>query len=309
MKNVKLTAFLRCILVLLFFASPLSAQIKTQKISDNVFALVGSLGNRAPGNLGNNATFGVIVTSEGVVLIDAGATYRGAAKIDEAIRGISDKPVRIVINTGGQDHRWLGNSYWFERGARIIASEAAVADQLDRQSVQFTGLATLVGAYGLDGTEAKTATETFSDQMTVTLGDTVLALYHMGGAHTPGDSFVWLENQSIVFTGDIVYTQRILGILPFSDSQTWLASFDAIAALDPDHVVPGHGDATNMLTATADTYDYISNLRDGMAEHIDAGGDIMGAAKVDQSAFAYLQNFDQLAGRNAQAVFEAMEWE
>jgi glyoxylase-like metal-dependent hydrolase (beta-lactamase superfamily II) len=309
MKNVMTPTFLRSFVILLCLANPLSAEIKTQQISDNVFALVGALGNRAPGNLGNNATFGVIVTSDGVVLIDAGATYRGAAKIDQAIRRITDQPVRIVINTGGQDHRWLGNSYWFEQGARIIASEAAIADQRDRLSVQFTGLATLVGAYGLDGTEAMTATETFTDQMVVTLGDTTLALFHKGGAHTQGDSYVWLEQQSVVFTGDIVYTQRILGVLSFSNSQTWLTAFEAIAALDPDHVVPGHGDATDMLTATADTYDYLTNLREGMAEHIDAGGDIIGAAKVDQSAFAYLQNFDQLAGRNAQAVFEAMEWE
>lgn len=46
-----------------------------------------------------------------------------------------------------------------------------------------------------------------------------------------------------------------------------------------------------------------------MRAYIDEGGDIIGSVKVDQSAFAYLDQFDALAGRNAQAVFEQMEWE
>ena len=60
---------------------------------------------------------------------------------------------------------------------------------------------------------------------------------------------------------------------------------------------------------TAQTRAYIADLRAKMAAHIDGGGDIMGAAQVDQSAFAELPQFEQLAGRNAQAVFQAMEWE
>lgn len=302
---------LRILMILVAFSLPATAQaqLKTHKVSDVIYGLVGDLGNRSPGNLGNNATFGVIVTTDGVVLIDAGATFKGAAKIDRAIQEITDQPVRIVINSGGQDHRWLGNSYWAEKGARIIASKDAVADQLERQSLQFTGLSVLVGDHGLKGTEAMTAPETFADEMTLTLGGITLELVHIGAAHTPGDSFVWVPSESAVFTGDIVYTERLLGVTPVSDTITWIESFEAIAALNPDHVIPGHGNPTDLLSASADTYDYLVNLRERMAEHIDAGGDIIGSVHVDQSAFTYLQNFEQLAGRNAQAVFEAMEWE
>lgn len=296
-------------LVILSLASPTLAQLKPHKISDTIYALVGDLGNRSPGNLGNNATFGVIITPDGVVLVDPGGTYKGAAKIDQAIQAITDQPVRIVINSGGQDHRWVGNSYWAEKGARIIASEDAVADQLDRESMQFTGLSVLVGEHGLKGTEAMTAPETFADNMTLTLGGITLELVHIGAAHTPGDSFIWVPSESAVFTGDIVYTERMLGVTPVSDTITWIETFKAIAALDPEHIIPGHGAPTDLLSASADTYDYLVNLRERMAEHIDAGGDIIGAVKIDQGAFTYLQNFEQLAGRNAQAVFEAMEWE
>lgn len=104
-------------------------ELELQEITHNTYAIVGSLDNRTPDNLGNNATFGFVVTTEGVVLIDAGGTYKGAQKIHEVIQRVTDKPIVKVINTGGQDHRWLGNSYFKRLGAEIIAHEKAVKDQ------------------------------------------------------------------------------------------------------------------------------------------------------------------------------------
>jgi glyoxylase-like metal-dependent hydrolase (beta-lactamase superfamily II) len=112
-----------------------------------------------------------------------------------------------------------------------------------------------------------------------------------------------------VFTGDIVYVSRLLGVIEVSDSANWLDVFDEFAALNPTHVVPGHGPASVLATAKADTRDYLQNLRTRMRQHIDNGGDEISSVTVDQSAFAYLANFDQLAKRNAQAVFIQMEWE
>ena len=70
-----------------------------------------------------------------------------------AVRSVTDAPVTYVINTGGQDHRWLGNSYWQAEGATVIASNAAIEDQRARGSMQMTGLRQLIGA-GLDGDRA-----------------------------------------------------------------------------------------------------------------------------------------------------------
>ncbi len=64
-----------------------------------------------------------------------------------------------------------------------------------------------------------------------------------------------------------------------------------------------------MERARADTYDYLMNLREKIGSLIDAGGDIIDAPKVDQSAFAYLEQFEALAGRNAQTAYQQMEWE
>lgn len=288
---------------------PASAgSLEIQPVTDGVYAIVGENEQRSPQNLANNATFGVVVTGDGIVLIDPGGSWKGAEEIDAAIRSISDEPVRYVIDTGGQDHRWLGNGYWKAQGATIIASADAVADQTARHSMQLTGLKMLLGD-ALAGTEPVYADIVFDDDYSFSLGGLDFQVVHPGAAHTAGDSYVWLAARDTVFAGDIVFVERILGVGPQSLSGRWLQSFESLAALEPEHVVPGHGHATSLARAKADTYDYLANLRQRIADHIEAGGDMIGSVDVDQSRFAYLEQFDVLARRNAQQVFSEMEWE
>lgn len=296
-------------LTTLLCATASAGTLKTVKLADNIYALVGPLGNRDNDNLGNNCNFGIIVTRDGVILIDSGGSYKGAAEIHREIQKITPKPVKIVINTGGQDHKWLGNSYFKQHGAKVIASSKAVIDQKTRFQAQYNTLSRLLDTKTLAGTEAAYADSEFTSEMKLSLGGTDLELHHAGSAHTPGDSFVWLPAQKIVFTGDIVYTERMLGILAYSSSKTWLDAFNAIAALKPKHLVPGHGNPTTLEIATKDTYNYITFLRMAIAELIKAGIGIEKAGLLDQSQYAYLKNYDTLKGRNAQRVYEELEFE
>jgi glyoxylase-like metal-dependent hydrolase (beta-lactamase superfamily II) len=286
-----------------------SETLKLQKVTDDVYAIVGELGNRTPDNLGNNATFGLVITSEGAVLIDSGGTLKGAKEIHKLIKSITDKPVIMVINTGGQDHRWLGNGYFKDQGARLIASKKAVEDQKARTQDQFIRIGSLVGEEGLSGTDAVYAEETFDNQLKFESGDIKIEIYHTGQAHTPGDSFVWLPQKKVMFTGDIVYTQRMLSVGSQSNSKSWIDVYQSMAAYRPDHVVPGHGQATDLARADADTYDYLSFLRKTVSAFMENGGDITEIGSIDQSKFSYLLNHENLAGRNAQAVFTELEWE
>jgi glyoxylase-like metal-dependent hydrolase (beta-lactamase superfamily II) len=301
MKHLFLTAMI--------LIAPHSARaFDIQQVQPGIWAIEGPAEQRSPENLGNNATFGLIESSDGAVLVDPGGTWAGAEALHDTVRSLTDQPVTHVINTGGQDHRWLGNGYWAAQGATIIASADAVADQTARASMQLTALTMLVGeaAAGTDPVHADTV---FEDSYSLTVGDRRIEIAHPAAAHTPGDSYVWLPEERVIFTGDIVYVGRILGVMEFSDSASWLEAFAAIEALDPAHLVPGHGPATTLAQAQADTRDYLVNLRSRMRDHIDGGGDIIGAVEVDQSGFAYLDQFEALARRNAQAVFEQMEWE
>lgn len=290
-------------------AVPATADVlEIQPVSDGIWALVGPMVQRNSENLANNATFGVIETAQGVVLVDPGGSWKGAAMIDAAIDEITNAPVTHVVNTGGQDHRWLGNGYWQAKGATVIASSAAVADQKSRASMQMTRLSQLLGD-ALEGTAPAHADVTFEERHRLEPGGLTIEIAHPGPAHTPGDSFVFVPERDTVFTGDIVYVERLLGIGEQSSITHWPAAFEAVAATGAAHVVPGHGHATTMKRARADTYDYLMHLRARIGALLEAGGGIMKAPKVDQSDFSHLGQFEALAGRNAQTAYQQMEWE
>ena len=307
-----MTRFSRLLFIVLV-GTPVCAKadsvLKTERLADNIYALVGPTSNRDPQNLGNNANFGVIVADEGVVLIDPGGSLKGAKMIHDAIRATTDKPIRIVINTGGQDHRWLGNGYFKALGAHIVANEQAVSDQKARVQDQLMAMENLIGSDGLEGTEPVYADETFVDLKVMTVGGIRIEVHHAGQAHTPGDSFVWLPQQRIVFSGDIVYTDRMRRIGSHSAHRSWISAFEAMADKQPQVVVGGHGRPAGLSKAKADSYDYLVFLRKTVQAFMDEGHGMEEVGKIDQSRFGYLDNFDSLKGRNAQRVYEELEWE
>lgn len=283
--------------------------LSVHKVTDSVYALVGELGQRNKSNLGNNATFGVVLTSDGVVLIDAGGTRKGAEQIHALLKTITNKPVVMVINTGGQDQRWLGNGYFKNQGAKVVASNTAVKDQKARFNDQITALENFVGKEGISGTKDVYADKTFESSLNLEIGGQTFELKHSGPAHTPGDIYVWLPDKKIVFTGDIVYTERILVVGPMSNSRSWLESFREIERLDPQHVIPGHGKPTTIQKARADTFDYLMELRKKIWNFTKNGGSPARVNTIDQSRFSYLENFELAKGRNAERVSQELEWE
>ena len=280
-----------------------------KNVTGNVWSIVGPLTNRTKENLGNNATFGFVVTSDGVVLIDSGGSFKGAKNIHKLIKTVTNKPIRYVINSGGQDHRWFGNSYFSGLGAKIISSEAANKDHKARMNMQWTMLETLIGKKGLEGTKEKYSDITFKDEYKFTLGNVKFEIYHRGQAHTPGDAFIWLPQSKVMFTGDIVYTERMLGIGEQSNSKSWLNVFNVMAAFKPKHVVPGHGSPTTLDVAVKDTGRYLSFLRKSIALFMENGGGAHEISRINQVQFKYLNNYETLKGRNALKVYTELEWE
>ena len=90
----------------------------------------------------------------------------------------------------------------------------------------------------------------------------------------------------------------------------WLETWDnEFEALNATYVIPGHGHPTNMDQVRRYTRDYLAYLREKIGEHLEAGGDLSDAYYVDQSPFAHLDTFEELATRNAGRVYEQMEFE
>jgi len=277
--------YILTLLTLISVTLTAQAALEVQKVANNVYALVGETTQRSVTNFGNNSTHGVIITNEGVVLIDSGASYLGAQEIHQTIQTLTDKPIKIVINTGGQDHRWLGNEYFQKLGARIVASTKAQADQKARADYHLTRLGGLI-KQSLEGTNPVVATEVFETQKNIKLGDVKLELYYFGSAHTAGDIFIYMPSEQIMFTGDIVFNDRMLGIGPARNSQSWVNVFDKMANLS-----------------------YLKFLIHEVAKILDFDGDMLQASKIDQSDFHFLSGHESIAGKNAQWVFEQMEFD
>ncbi len=280
-----------------------------REIDAGVYAFVGETGPRTIANEGMNATTGFIVTDAGVVVIDSGSSAQVARKVAAAIRSVTDRPIKYVINTGGQDHRWLGNSHFADLNIPVLASEKTAADIAERGGAQAAGLDQLLGA-AFSGTRIQPPTRRIASRETLALGGERIELIFAGGGHTPGDLIVWLPRQRIAFAGDIVYLDRLLGVLPVSNVKNWLASFDALAALQPRIVVPGHGAPATLAKATKETRDYLARLRQHMKQAVDAGDDIQSAIRsLDDSGHAYLAVYPELRGPNANRAYLEAEME
>ena len=295
---------------LVLVASAHALEVKFQPIADGVFAHIGDIGPRSLENEGLNANIGLVVTPAGAVLIDSGATSQSARQIHEAVKKVTLQPVKWVINTGGQDHRWLGNGYFKEQGAEIIAHANARADMQARGGDHLAGLKSILKD-NAEGTVPTLPTRFIcGNDSRLELGGVVFQLEHRNGAHTPGDMMVWLPQMNVLFTGDVVYVNRLLGVIPVSDTRNWLATFAVIEELDPKVIVPGHGDVTDLATARADTLAYLVALRAHMKKAVDDGADMSTAVKsFDAKPYMRLRNAAELMPGNASRAYLELERE
>ena len=150
-----------------------------------------------------------------------------------------------------------------------------------------------------------------SDQDTrLELGGTVLELKYRKGGHTPGDMVVWLPQKNVLFAGDVVYGDRVLGLHPVSNTRNWLESFAVIDELKPQTIVPGHGNVTNLATAQAHTRDLLLALRGHMKKAVDVGVDLSAAVKTfDGKPFSYLKHADVWIAQRANQTYLEIERE
>ena len=231
-------------------------------VSPKVYALVGPIGQRDAANAGDNATFGAVLTPDGVILIDSGAGAAGAQLIERTLRAVTPLPVRWVINTGSQDHRWLGNAWFAARGAKIIALRSTVRDQQANAARELQGLAATSGAAPGAAPPMSSPDPLPGDEARLVLGGVPVELRHFGPGHFPGDAVVWLPGQRVAFAGDLVFADRMLGVLDNgSRVDQWAGSFHAFAStLQPEVVVPGHGRPCSLAQARAQTGDYLDWL-------------------------------------------------
>ena len=282
---------------------------KPIEVIPNVFSAIGATAPPTYENSGHNNNLSFVITTDGVVVINSGASVRLASALHEEIKTITDQPVKLVINENGQGHAILGNLYWSQLGIDILAHEDAI-HEIEENS--YTILERMK-SYNRDkavGTEVVIPNKSFSEKSIFTLGDLEFHVLYLGPAHGPGDTQVWLPQLSLVIAGDMAFHERMLPIFENTCTKCWLETWDEkFAPLNATYVIPGHGHPTNMAQVTRFTRDYLEDLRAKVLEVLDNGGDLAEAFYVDQERWRSLDTFEELAKRNAGRVFEEMEFE
>lgn len=282
---------------------------KPVEVIPNVFSAIGATAPPTYENAGHNNNLSFIVTGDGVVVVNSGASYQLAEALHQEIMLITDQPVKLVFTENGQGHAMLGNSYWTDQGVKAVAHVDAAAEFAEHGGQSLRAAQERVKERA-DKTRVAPPTETFDDIYTVEMGGMQIEARYLGPAHSPGDIVVWLPQKSMVISGDMAFHERMLPIFDHTMTADWIETWETeFEALKATYVIPGHGHPTNMDQVRRYTRDYLVYLREKVGAHLDEGGDLADAYYVDQTPYAHLDTFEELATKNAGRVYEQMEFE
>ena len=224
---------------------------------------------------------GVIIGDESVMIVEAQATPRLAGKVIDCVRGVTDKPISHVVLTHYHAVRVLGASAF--NAPQVIMSEKARAmvvergqEDWDSEFARFPRL--FQGHEDIPGLTWPTTT--FNGRMSVYLGQRRVDIMQLGRAHTAGDAVIYVPDQNVMFTGDIVeyHSACYCGDGHFHD---WPGTLENIRSWDLDAIAPGRGDALvgrDMVNAAIDsTADFVSSTYKPAARVALKGGSLKDA--------------------------------
>jgi glyoxylase-like metal-dependent hydrolase (beta-lactamase superfamily II) len=285
------------------------------KVSAHTYYFRGQAGMASAANKGFMSNAGFVVTSDGVVVFDALATPALGQAMVNAVRKITQQPIRRVIVSHYHADHFYGLQALKAQGAEIWAHENgrdALGSQevRDRLAQRKEALAPWVN----DGTRLLPADRWlgFKDDKTVKfeMGGLHFRVIDTSGAHSNDDIMLAVEEDKVLFAGDLFFTGRI----PFvgnANSKVWLEALSRMLDVDPAVVVPGHGNAsTQAVQDMRLTRDYLLFLRKTMAAAVEDLQSFDEAYdQVDWTPFEKYPAFQQANRLNAYGTYLLMERE
>ncbi len=234
--------------LLLFSLSPLQAgdyppsgvEMSLQKVAPDCYYVQGQSGT-ATENEGFISNAGVVVTDAGVVVIDALGSPSLAQQLMQQIRTLTDKPVVKVIVTHYHADHVLGLQYFKEQGAEIIAPSGAekyLNSPASEERLEERRLS--LDPWVNDDTTLVWPDRYVEGAMELQVGDTRFHLMRVGDAHSDADMTVYVENERVLYSGDVIFEGR-LPFLGSSNTRLWLDALKRMESSDPAALVPGHG--------------------------------------------------------------------
>lgn len=288
-------------------ATPASEPLKLEEVEAGVFVYRAPYALMTPDNLGAIANMGLVVGEEGAAVIDTGNSLAAGTKIREAVRAVTDRPVRYVINTHMHPDHVLGNAAFRGAGVRFAAHHKMARALSMRAETYMAQVERLLGPLGA-GTQLVLPDMPVETAAEIDLGGRRLRLESWPTAHTDNDLTVLDERTGTWFLGDLLF----VGHVPALDGSIngWLERLDSLGARKVGRAVPGHGPAAvDWPAAMAAERSYLEALRADVRRLIAQGSpmsDAPRAASADATGWAL---FDEFNARNAIAAYHELEWE
>lgn len=278
------------------------------EVAAGVFMVPGSGGEVNGANLGRIGNAGFIVGDEGVIAIDTGTSYRHGIALLDAIRRVTDKPVRLVLITHARQEFLFGAAAFRERGIPIHMHRKTSRLMQARCAGCLKTLQQTLGEEAMQGTEVvKPDVEFDHSHLLRTIGAPVRVLDY-GLSSGPGDIAVLDERSGTLFAGGLLDQQRIPDVQD-GELAGWKQALTALRRLGVSAVVPGHGRVSDarLIDAVAS---YLTLLEARLVELLAAGAALSEVA--DAASLPRFEDWDQYAiihRRNASIVFLRLERE
>ncbi|PLY07960.1 MAG: MBL fold metallo-hydrolase [Arcobacter sp.] len=252
----------------LLFANSFDYKLKPIKLSDNSYYFYGKEEYFSEKNGGNIANTAFIITKNSVILIDTGSSKEYAEQLKEAIKKITNKPIKYVINTHHHPDHFLGNNAFKDN--KIYASKFTQNEISQNGDLYIMNLVNIVQK-AMQGTKME-APNVILNTKTIDLDGYKLDVLYFDG-HTSSDIVLFDRKTNILYTSDLIFNKRALAT-PHANIKKWISSLKKLKKINYSILVPGHGKASKSKEPIKENIAYLEFLENSLINGVKNGLDI-----------------------------------
>jgi quinoprotein relay system zinc metallohydrolase 2 len=286
-----------------------SPPFSTQQVADGDYVHFGQVALTTPEHAGDIANLGILVGNDAVAVVDTGGSISVGESLVGAVRALTDKPIRYVINTHDHPDHLFGNAA-MPVGTTFVGHHNLPSELASRGAYYLHSYREQLGAAEIDAVRIIAPTLLVDTETRLDLGGRPLRLIAWSrAAHTDCDLTILDETTGVLFAGDLVFLQHI----PVVDGSLtgWLSVIQRLEKLPARIGVPGHGrEIAPWPQALDDERRYLTVLAQDTRREITQGTPLERAiGKIASSERNRWQLFDDYNARNATAAFSELEWQ